>query len=134
MFSADDYRDMILDAARNRRNWTLLDAPDVSHEESNPLCGDHLHLTLKLDTDGVIQAVGWDGHGCAISQASASMLGERLVGMSLADAQRLTRDDILDMIGLPLLPNRQKCALLSLKTLILGTADRAAWERIEDGE
>lgn len=131
MFSANDYREMILDAARNRQNWNLLDPADVNHEESNPVCGDHLHLTLRIE-DGIIRAVGWEGEGCAISQASASMLGEQLIGMSLAKAQQFTREDILEMIGLPLLPNRQKCALLSLKTLIVGTQGHTAWETIED--
>ena len=132
MFSSDEYREIILDAARNRQNWRLLDSADISHEESNPVCGDHLHLTLRLDSDGVVREVGWAGHGCAISQASASLLGERLIGMRLQDAQRLTREDVLSMIGLPLLPTRQKCALLSLKTLVIGTAGLAAWEQIED--
>jgi nitrogen fixation NifU-like protein len=130
MFTPDDYRDLILDAARHRQNWGLLSPADIDHEEHNPVCGDHLHLTVRV-RDGVISEVGWDGDGCAISQASASLLGEKIKGMSLADALALTREDILEMIGLQLLPTRQKCALLSLKTLIIGAADRDTWEKIE---
>nr|MCU0465011.1 iron-sulfur cluster assembly scaffold protein [Anaerolineae bacterium] len=106
---------------------------DFDHAEHNPLCGDHLRLTLRLSLNGVVTAVGWEGEGCAISQASASMLGERLLGMTLADALRLTRADILEMIGLPLMPNRQKCALLALKVLVVGAAGQTAWEVISDG-
>ena len=95
------------------------------------MCGDHLHLTLRIDPTGLITEIGWEGDGCAISQASASLLGERLIGMNMTDALALTRDDILGMIGLPLMPTRQKCALLSLKTLVLGASDRTAWEKIE---
>lgn len=130
MFTPDDYRELILDAARNRQNWKLLSPADIDHEEHNPVCGDHLHLTLRV-ADGVILEVGWDGDGCAISQASASMLGEKIKGMLLTDAVALTHQDILQMIGLPLLPTRQKCALLSLKTLIIGVAGQETWEKIE---
>lgn len=131
--SLDFYREHILDHARSPRNWGLLENPDFDHAEANTLCGDHLHLTLSVD-DGVIRAVGWEGHGCAISQASASLLGERLVGMPLADALRLQRDDILELIGLELTPNRMRCALLSLKVLVVGTSGARDWERIEDDE
>lgn len=128
----DIFREHILDHARNRRNWGLLDAPDLDHEESNTLCGDHLHLTLKIDGEGIIRAVGWDGHGCAISQASASLLGETLIGMALKDAVALQRDDVLDLIGLPLSPSRMRCGLLSLKVLVVGASGMTAWEQIED--
>lgn len=128
------YREMILDHARTPRNWGLLDAPDFDHEESNPLCGDHLQLTLHVDENDIIREVGWGGHGCAISQASASMLGEKLVGMAMEQARRISRDELLEMIGLQLTPNRMKCALLSLKVLVIGTVGQHLWERIEDGD
>lgn len=128
------YREMILDHARNGRNWGLLAEPDFDHEEDNPLCGDHLHLTMKIDEQGIIREVGWDGNGCAISQASASMLGEELLGMSLADARKLDKQLVLDNIGIPLTINRVKCATLSLKTLIVGSLGLEQWERIEDDE
>ena len=130
----DMYREVILDHARNGRNWGLLDEPDFDHEEHNPLCGDRLHLTLHVDDAGVIQEVGWDGDGCAISQASASMLGEKLVGMPLQDARKMNKDEILEMVGIPLTINRVKCALLSLKVLVIGAYGLEQWEAIEDEE
>jgi len=129
----DMYRQMILDHARNGRNWGLLDSADFDHEEHNPLCGDRLHLTLKVEDD-VIKEVGWDGDGCAISQASASMFGEQLVGMTLDEAMKLDKQVVLDNIGLDLTINRVKCATLPLKTLIIGTLGARKWEDIEDGE
>lgn len=127
----DMYRELILDHARNGRNWGLIEEPDFDHEEHNPLCGDRLHLTLKVE-DGVITKVGWDGDGCAISQASASMLGEQLIGMKLQDAMKLDKQMVLDNIGIPLTINRVKCATLSLKTLIVGSLGAREWENIED--
>lgn len=129
----DMYRELILDHAKNRRNWGLLDEPDFDHAEDNPLCGDKLQLTLHID-DGVIKEVGWEGDGCAISQASASMLGEELIGMKMNDAIKLDKQMVLDMIGLNLTINRVKCATLSLKTLIVGAYGNREWEKIEDKE
>jgi nitrogen fixation protein NifU and related proteins len=127
----DMYRELILDHAKHGRNWGLLENPDFDHEEDNPLCGDHLHLTLKIE-DGIIREVGWEGDGCAISQASASMLGETLIGMSMDEARKLDKQIVLDMIGIPLTINRVKCATLSLKTLIVGSLGQKQWEKIED--
>ena len=122
---SDLSRENILDHARAPRHWGLLHPADVDHTEENPLCGDSLHLTLRIDDYHVIQEVGWEGHGCAISQASASMLGERLIGMTLDDARQISRDEMLQMVGLALSPNRMKCALLSLKALVVGTEGMA---------
>lgn len=130
----DFYRELILDHARNQRNWGILSPADFDHAESNPLCGDSLRLTLRVSDQGVIQQVGWDGHGCAISQASASMLGEKLLGMSLEDARKLDKQEILEMIGIPLTINRLKCALLSLKVLVIGAYGMDHWEKVEDDE
>ena len=132
----DMYRELILDHARNRRNWVLLEPNDFDHEECNPLCGDSLRLTLRLDEGGRISEIGWDGEGCAISQASASMFGEELIGMKLADACQIDKQNLLDNIGLRLSVNRVKCALLPLKTLVVGacgTADVEQW-RLKEGE
>lgn len=132
--SDDMYREIILDHARNRRNWGLLNPADFDHEEDNPLCGDHLHLTLRIDEGGVIREIGWDGSGCAISQASASMLGEHLIGMPLEEARKLDKQFMFDLVGIPLTINRVKCATLPLKTLIIGAYGIDRWERIEDEE
>ena len=129
------YRELILDHARNLRNWGVLDPNDFDHEECNPLCGDHLRLTLRLDDDKVITEVGWDGEGCAISQASASMFGEELLGMRLSDARQIDKEQLLENIGLRLSINRVKCALLPLKTLVVGAYGSDGlerWIRIED--
>jgi nitrogen fixation NifU-like protein len=127
----DMYRENVLDHAKNMRNKGLLDPNDFDHTEHNPLCGDKLHLTLRVE-DGIIREVGWDGSGCAVSQASASMLGETLIGMSLDEATHLNKQFVLDLIGFPLTMNRVKCALLSLKTLLVGAAGTARWEQVED--
>ena len=85
-----------------------------------------------MDGGGIIREVGWDGDGCAISQASASMLGERLIGIPFADARKIDKQEILDMIGLSLTINRVKCALLSLKVLVVGAYGTDTWDLIED--
>ena len=123
------FRELILDHARNQRNWGLLAPCDFDHEESNLLCGDRLRLTLRLDQQGAIAAVGWDGEGCAISQASASMFGEELLGMTLAQAREIDKQQLLDNIGLPLSINRVKCALLPLQVLVVGACDQAGREQ-----
>lgn len=132
----DMYRELILDHARNQRHWGLLDPNDLDHEEHLPLCGDRLRLTLRLDAQNVIIAVGWDGEGCAICQASASMFGERILGMPLEKARKIDKQDLLDSIGLPLSINRVKCALLPLKVLVIGAYGQRGserWHYIEEG-
>ncbi len=115
----DLYHEAILEHYHDPRNWHILSPADIDHEESNPLCGDRLRLTMRVQ-DGKIVEVGWDGEGCAISQASASMLGEMLIGKSLEEARAISKEDILDMLGIELGPVRLKCALLSLKVLKAG--------------
>ena len=130
----DMFRELILDHARNLRNWALLNPNDFDHEESNPLCGDRLRLTLRLDAAGAIREVGWDGEGCAISQASASMFGETLLGKTLDEARQLEKQLLLDNIGLKLSINRVKCATLPLKVLVIGaygTGGVEQWTLIE---
>ena len=115
----DLYRELILDHYQNPRNKGLLENADISHEDDNPLCGDQIHLTLTLN-DGIVDGVGWDGEGCAISMASASMLSETLRGLSLEEVKQISKEDIMDMLGIQLGPVRLKCALLSLKVLKAG--------------
>lgn len=133
----DMYRELILDHARNQRNWGLIQPNDFDHEEKNPLCGDRLRLTLRVDENKVVTEVGWDGEGCAISQASASMFGEQILGMTLEEARQINKQQLLENIGLQLTINRVKCALLALKVLIVGAygvEGTEQWELIEDAE
>jgi nitrogen fixation protein NifU and related proteins len=121
------YRENILNHGMNPRNRGVLEPADVDYEAKNPLCGDRLRLTLRIGDDGRINAVGWDGEGCAISQAAASMLGEVLLGKTLDEARAFNRDDIVDMLGISLTMNRMKCAMLSLKVFKVGTYGLEAW-------
>lgn len=118
--SDDIYREIILDHYRNPRNKGKIQNPDVSIHDSNPLCGDEIDIHLKVDGDK-IKDIKFEGRGCAISQASASMLTEMVLNKPLTSVKDLTKDDILENIGLTTLgPARIKCALLSLKVLKLG--------------
>ena len=119
--AADDqfYREYILDHFKNPRNFGRLEQPDISHEEVNPLCGDVIGMDFKIK-DGVIEEVRFHGRGCAISQASASLLTERLKGISLEDAKKIDKVDVLAELGIDISPARIKCALLSLKVLKVG--------------
>ncbi|MGI0039426.1 MAG: Fe-S cluster assembly sulfur transfer protein SufU [Nitrososphaera sp.] len=127
--SDDIYREIILDHYRNPRNKGKISSPDVSIHDSNPLCGDEIDIHLKVEGDK-IKDIKFEGRGCAISQASASMLTEMVMNKPLTSVKDMTKDDILEEIGLTSLgPARIKCALLSLKVLKLGMvkyyADRA---------
>jgi nitrogen fixation NifU-like protein len=115
----DLYREIILDHYENPRNYGVLPDADISYEDDNPLCGDRIRIDLKVQ-DGRIVDVRFSGKGCAISQASASMLTERIKGATVEEARQLTRNDILEMLGIPIGPARIKCALLSLKVLKAG--------------
>ena len=129
----DMYRELILDHYQNPRNWGVLDDPDIDHAEDNPLCGDHLHLTMKLDENERVAAVGWDGEGCAISQASASLLGEEIIGKTLDELKQFGKDDVLDLLGISISPVRLKCALLSLKVLKAGAYGIDVWPGEDEG-
>lgn len=123
----DLYREVILDHYRNPRMKGLVENPDIDYEDDNPFCGDHLHLTIRLDENETVTDVGWEGEGCAVSQASASMLYESLVGKSLEEIRQIDKDAILEMLGIPLSPVRVKCALLSLKVLKAGAYGLTHW-------
>jgi nitrogen fixation NifU-like protein len=124
------YREYILDHYKNPRNFGRIEAPDITHEEYNPLCGDMVGMDFRL-RDGVIEDVMFHGRGCAISQASASLMTERLKGMTLDEARRLSKEDVLEELGIDISPARLKCALLSLKVLKVGAYGLAADEEDE---
>jgi nitrogen fixation NifU-like protein len=110
------YRDFILDHYRNPRNAGTLDAPDASFEDFNPLCGDKIRMDLRI-RDGVVEDVKFKGRGCAISQASASLLTEEIKGKRIADIDRIGKDEVLANVGINISAARLKCALLGLKVL-----------------
>ncbi len=128
------YREMIVDHGQNMRNRGVLQPADIDYEDENPLCGDRLRLTVQLDENGRVKAVGWDGDGCVISQASASMLGEAMIGKTLDELRHFSKEDILEMLGIPLTPVRIKCALLSLKVLKAGAYGLSGWPGDADDE
>ncbi len=130
----DLYREMILDHYRNPHKKGLLHPADIDYAEDNPVCGDHIHLTIQLDEDNRVKDVGWEGEGCAISQASASMLYETLIGKTLEEIRSISKDDVLEMLGIPLSPVRLKCALLSLKVLKAGAYGLKSWPGEEEDE
>lgn len=110
------YAEEILDHYKHPRNFGQLEKPDIHVEANNPLCGDRLSMDLVVE-DGIVQDVRFSGRGCAISQASASMLTEEMLGKPLTDLAGTTRQDILDSLGVPISYARMKCALLSLGLL-----------------
>ena len=131
--SVDDqfYREFILDHYKNPRNFGRLDHPDITHEEDNPLCGDVIGMDFKVNA-GVIEDIKFHGRGCAISQASASLLTERLKGLSLEDAKKIGKADVLGELGIDISPARIKCALLSLKVLKVGAYGLAGDDEDEE--
>ena len=114
------YREQIIDLYENPLNYGELATADFSYEEDNPLCGDVVRIDVKLDENGRVAQVAWSGDGCAISQASASLLTEEIKGKTLAEVKEFSKEKVLELIGIPLSMARVKCALLSLKVLKAG--------------
>lgn len=113
------YREAILDHYKYPRHKGHLDSPDITHFDHNPFCGDEITLELKIE-DGVVTQAAFDGRGCAISQASASMMTEEIIGKSLEELKGWGKEEILDLLGIEIGPVRLKCALLPLKALKAG--------------
>ena len=111
------YREHILDLYKNPLNKGIIENPSFSSKCYNPLCGDEIEIQVKLDEDNIIENVKFLGKGCAISQASASLLTEEIKGKTLEEAKRITREQALELLEIPIASGRLKCALCSFSSL-----------------
>ncbi len=116
----DLYREQIIDRYKNPHYRGSLDPHDFSYEDDNPLCGDHIRIEVRVDENDIVTEAVFDGRGCSISQASADLLIESVIGKPLEEVKQISKDDILELLGIDLGPVRLKCALLSLKVLKAG--------------
>lgn len=113
------YREIILEHSQHPRNRGTLEPADYSYEDTNPLCGDEVRMDVRV-TDDRIAEIKFSGRGCVVSQASASILTEMVEGKTLNEVKAISKDELLDEIGIPVSPARMKCALLGLKVLKAG--------------
>jgi nitrogen fixation NifU-like protein len=116
----DFYRELIVEHYKNPVYKGTLDPNDFTYEDENPLCGDHIRVDLRVDENQIITEAVFSGHGCAISQASADLLMESIIGKPLDEVKNMTKETVLELLGIQLGPVRLKCALLSLKVLKAG--------------
>jgi nitrogen fixation NifU-like protein len=128
----DLYRDEILEHYRNPHNFGILESPTTAKEGANPLCGDRITLMLGINEQGTIEDVAFTGRGCAISQASASMLTDEIKGKTLDEIAHLGKANVLENLGIEISPARMKCAMLSLETLREAVKDRVELEAIDE--
>ena len=116
---SDLYREQILEHYRNPHNQGTLDPNDASYEDTNPLCGDKVRIDVRIE-DNVVTDIAFSGRGCAISQASTSILTDLVQGETLDEIMAFEKEDLLDELGIPISPARIKCALLGLHVLKVG--------------
>ena len=121
------YRDYILEHYKEPRHFGELEQHDLQAHDVNPLCGDELGVHVQVDEDGTITDLAFHGKGCAISQASASIASEELIGMKIEDVAKLDADWMVDLLGIDISPTRRKCALLNLKVLRGAITGDASW-------
>ena len=125
----DLYREVIIERYKSPQYKGELNPHDFSFEDENPLCGDHIRVDVRVSADGRVSEAAFSGHGCAISQAAADLLLESVIGKTVDQVKQLTKQDVLDLLGIELGPVRLKCALLSLKVLkggVYGLGEGAA--------
>jgi len=131
----DFYREEILEHYTNPHNYGTLDDPDITHTENNPLCGDRIRFDIDLEEDGkTVKDVRFSAVGCAISKAAASMLSDLLIGQTLEEIKSLTKEEVLDELGIDLGPVRLKCALLPLKVVKVGAYGLDGWQDEQESD
>ncbi|MEJ2263260.1 MAG: SUF system NifU family Fe-S cluster assembly protein [Anaerolineales bacterium] len=116
----DLYRELIIDRYQHPLYRGTLEPNDITFEDDNPLCGDHIRVDIRLDENDRVEEAAFTGRGCAISQSSADLLVEDIIGKTLDEVKALKKEDVLDLLGIELGPVRLKCALLSLKVIKAG--------------
>jgi nitrogen fixation NifU-like protein len=127
------YRDQILEHYKRPHNFGRLEEFDLDHEDTNPFCGDEQHVYIKLDDEGKVSEISFEGQGCAISTAATSLLTDELVGLSREELLRIPKQEVLDLLGIDISATRMKCAMLGIKVVkSAALGEPADWE--DEGE